>query len=187
MTLGGSPVVKQTPPPVEPGTGQSRLGAMHFGPRCVLPAGSIPRARPRPLRLAPLTSALPVGAVGDRHVRDRGHARRRSGLALPPLRRNGGRAARAPRSPARPRGGRSAPLRAHGDRLDQPASRRGSLVPVLAVLIYTVVMISYDEFVFHRPLRPVRDIHAPAAPPAATAWQRFLATWAHWCFVRELP
>lgn len=58
------------------------------------------------------------------------------------------------------------------------------LVPVLVVLICTVVMICYDEFVFHRRCgRFERFAHRLLTCGNGLA---FLA-WAHWCFVRELP
>lgn len=56
------------------------------------------------------------------------------------------------------------------------------LVPVLIVLIYTVVMICYDEFVFHRRCGRFETItHRLLTCGNCLA---FLA-WAHWCFVRE--
>jgi len=58
------------------------------------------------------------------------------------------------------------------------------LVPVLVILIYTVVMISYDEFVFHRRCGRFETFsHRLLTCGNGLA---FLA-WAHWCFVRELP
>jgi hypothetical protein len=57
------------------------------------------------------------------------------------------------------------------------------LVPVLVVLIYTVVMISYDEFVFHRRCGRFETFtHRLLTCGNGLA---FLA-WCHWCFVREL-
>jgi hypothetical protein len=54
------------------------------------------------------------------------------------------------------------------------------LVPVLVVLIYTVVMISYDEFVFHRRCGRFETFtHRLLTCGNGLA---FLA-WAHWCFV----
>ncbi len=56
------------------------------------------------------------------------------------------------------------------------------LVPVLVVLIYTVVLICYDEFVFHRRCgRYETFTHRLLTCGNGLA---FLA-WAHWCFVRE--
>src|SRR5439155_20901691 len=58
------------------------------------------------------------------------------------------------------------------------------LVPVLVVLIYTVVMICYDEFVIHRHCGRIETFtHRLLTCGNGLA---FLA-WAHWCFVRELP
>jgi hypothetical protein len=58
------------------------------------------------------------------------------------------------------------------------------LVPVLVVLIYTVVMVCYDEFVFHRRCGRLETFtHRLLTFGNGLA---FLA-WAHWCFVRELP
>ena len=55
------------------------------------------------------------------------------------------------------------------------------LVPVLVVLVYTVVLISYDEFVFHRRCGPFERLtHRLLTFGNGLA---FLA-WAHWCFVR---
>lgn len=56
------------------------------------------------------------------------------------------------------------------------------LVPVLVVLIYTVVMICYDEFVFHR--RCARFETFTHRLLTCGNGLAFLA-WAHWCFVRE--
>ncbi|HZY88459.1 MAG TPA: hypothetical protein VFE78_26715 [Gemmataceae bacterium] len=58
------------------------------------------------------------------------------------------------------------------------------LVPVLVVLIYTVVVICYDEFVFHRRCGRFETFtHRLLTCGNGLA---FLA-WAHWCFVRGLP
>jgi hypothetical protein len=58
------------------------------------------------------------------------------------------------------------------------------LVPVFVVLIYTVVMICYDEFVFHRRCGWFETLtHRLLTCGNGLA---FLA-WVHWCFVRELP
>ena len=58
------------------------------------------------------------------------------------------------------------------------------LIPVLVVLIYTVVMICYDEFAFHRRCgRFEKFTHRLLTFGNGLA---FLA-WVHWCFVRELP
>ena len=56
------------------------------------------------------------------------------------------------------------------------------LVPVFVVLIYTVVMICYDEFVFHRRCGRFESFtHRLLTCGNGLA---FLA-WAHWCFVRD--
>ncbi len=56
------------------------------------------------------------------------------------------------------------------------------LIPVLAVLIFTVVLICYDEFIFHR--RRCRRfetiLHRLLVFGNGTAWM----AWAHWCFVK---
>jgi hypothetical protein len=60
------------------------------------------------------------------------------------------------------------------------------LVPVLVVLIYTVVVICYDEFIFHRRCGRFETFtHRLLTGGNALA---FLA-WAHWCFGRaaDLP
>ncbi len=57
------------------------------------------------------------------------------------------------------------------------------LVPVLVVLIYTVVMICYDEFVFHRRCGRFEAFTHRLLTCGNGA--TFLA-WAHWCFAREL-
>ena len=57
------------------------------------------------------------------------------------------------------------------------------LLPVLVVLVYTVVLICYDEFIFHRRCgRFEAFAHRLLTCGNGLA---FLA-WAHWCFVREL-
>jgi hypothetical protein len=54
------------------------------------------------------------------------------------------------------------------------------LLPVLVLLIYTVVLISYDEFVFHRRCARLETVaHRLLTFGNGLA---FLA-WAHWCFV----
>jgi hypothetical protein len=54
------------------------------------------------------------------------------------------------------------------------------LVPVLVLLIYTVVLISYDEFVFHRRCGRLETVaHRLLTFGNGLA---FLA-WTHWCFV----
>ena len=56
------------------------------------------------------------------------------------------------------------------------------LVPVLVVLIYTVVMICYDEFVFHRRCGRFETFtHRLLTGGNGLAF----LSWAHWCFVRE--
>jgi hypothetical protein len=58
------------------------------------------------------------------------------------------------------------------------------LVPVLVILIFTVVVIAYDEFVFHRRCGRFETFaHRLLTCGNGLA---FLA-WAHWCFVRQLP
>ena len=58
------------------------------------------------------------------------------------------------------------------------------LVPVFVVLIYTVVMICYDEYVFHRRCGRFETLtHRLLTVGNVLA---FLA-WVHWCFVREFP
>ena len=56
------------------------------------------------------------------------------------------------------------------------------LLPVIAVLIFTAVLIAYDEFVFHRRRCGRREtvFHRVLVFGHATA---FFA-WAHFCFVR---
>jgi hypothetical protein len=55
------------------------------------------------------------------------------------------------------------------------------LVPVLVVLLYTVVLVCYDEFVFHRRCGRFEMLtHRFLTVGNGLA---FLA-WAHWCFVR---
>ena len=49
------------------------------------------------------------------------------------------------------------------------------LMPVLIIVMATVVMISYDEFVFHRRIQPHRDVHAqvvdPRQRPGVPGWR----------------
>jgi hypothetical protein len=55
------------------------------------------------------------------------------------------------------------------------------LLPVLVILIFTVVLICYDEFVFHRRCNRFESLtHRLLVFGNGLA---FLA-WAHWCFVR---
>jgi hypothetical protein len=57
----------------------------------------------------------------------------------------------------------------------------GFLVPVFLLVIVTVVLISYDEFVFHRRCGRLESLfHRQLTLGNALA---FLA-WVHWCFVR---
>jgi hypothetical protein len=57
------------------------------------------------------------------------------------------------------------------------------LIPVMVVVLFTTVLICYDEFVFHR----------KRCGPAETVLHRLLVlgngaawlAWSHWCFVRE--
>jgi hypothetical protein len=62
------------------------------------------------------------------------------------------------------------------------ASPNRFLLPVLAVLLFTVVMICYDEFVFHRKrCGPFETrLHRLLVFGNGTAW----LAWAHWCFVK---
>lgn len=57
------------------------------------------------------------------------------------------------------------------------------LVPVLVVVIFTVVMICFDEFVFHRRRCGVYEtiLHRLLVFGNGLAW----LAWVHWCFVRE--
>ncbi|HEX3358583.1 MAG TPA: hypothetical protein VHS31_16530 [Tepidisphaeraceae bacterium] len=56
------------------------------------------------------------------------------------------------------------------------------LLPVIAVLIVTVILICYDEFLFHcRCGRLEQALHRMLTIGNALAW----FAWAHWCFVRE--
>lgn len=56
------------------------------------------------------------------------------------------------------------------------------LLPVLGVLIFTVVMICYDEFIFHRKRcgRYETFLHRLLVFGNGFAW----LAWAHWCFVK---
>ncbi|MGH7173429.1 MAG: hypothetical protein ACRELG_24355, partial [Gemmataceae bacterium] len=57
------------------------------------------------------------------------------------------------------------------------------LIPVLIVVLFTTVMICYDEFVFHRKRcgRYETLLHRLLVFGNAAAW----LAWMHWCFVRE--
>lgn len=57
------------------------------------------------------------------------------------------------------------------------------LIPVLIVVLFTTVMIGYDEFVFHRKRcgRYETLLHRILVFGNAAAW----LAWMHWCFVRE--
>jgi hypothetical protein len=58
------------------------------------------------------------------------------------------------------------------------------LLPVVAVLIGTVILICYDEFVFHRRCRRLENtLHRMLTIGNGLAW----FAWAHWCFVRGSP
>ncbi|MBN8226148.1 hypothetical protein JYK02_01345 [Corallococcus macrosporus] len=61
---------------------------------------------------------------------------------------------------------------------------RAFLLPVLVVLLWTVVLICYDEFVFHRRRCDGHEalLHRTLLAGHCAA---FLA-WAHFCFVREV-
>ena len=56
------------------------------------------------------------------------------------------------------------------------------LLPVLLVLLFTVVMICYDEFVFHRKRcgRYERFLHRMLVFGMGLAW----LAWSNWCFVK---
>jgi hypothetical protein len=58
------------------------------------------------------------------------------------------------------------------------------LVPVLAVVLFTVVMICYDEFVYHRKRCGAYEtlLHRLLVFGNGLAW----LAWVHWCFVREV-
>lgn len=58
------------------------------------------------------------------------------------------------------------------------------LVPVLVVVLFTTVLICYDEFVYHRKRcgRYETILHRTLVFGNGLAW----LAWAHWCFVREL-
>ena len=59
------------------------------------------------------------------------------------------------------------------------------LIPVIVVLLFTTVLICYDEFIFHR--RRCRTfetvLHRVLVFGNGTAW----LAWAHWCFARGGP
>jgi hypothetical protein len=57
------------------------------------------------------------------------------------------------------------------------------LIPVLIVVLFTTVMICYDEFVFHRKRcgRYETMLHRLLVFGNGAAW----LAWTHWCFVRE--
>jgi hypothetical protein len=57
------------------------------------------------------------------------------------------------------------------------------LVPVLLVVLFTAVVISYDEFVFHRKRCGAYEtfLHRLLVFGNGIAW----LAWMHWCFVRE--
>jgi hypothetical protein len=57
------------------------------------------------------------------------------------------------------------------------------LIPVLVVVLFTVVMICYDEFVFHRKRCGAYEtlLHRLLVFGNGVAW----LAWVHWCFVRE--
>jgi hypothetical protein len=59
------------------------------------------------------------------------------------------------------------------------------LVPVLVVLLFTVVAICYDEFVFHRKRcgRYETMLHRLLVFGMGIAW----LAWVNWCFVRGEP
>jgi hypothetical protein len=56
------------------------------------------------------------------------------------------------------------------------------LIPILVVLLFTVVLICYDEFVFHRKRcgRYETLLHRLLVFGMGVAW----LAWMHWCFVR---
>ena len=57
------------------------------------------------------------------------------------------------------------------------------LLPVLVVVLFTTVMICYDEFVFHRKRCGAYEtlLHRLLVFGNGIAW----LAWMHWCFVRE--
>jgi hypothetical protein len=57
------------------------------------------------------------------------------------------------------------------------------LVPVIVVLLFTVTLICYDEFIFHRRRcrRMETVLHRLLVFGNGAAW----LAWAHWCFVAE--
>lgn len=57
------------------------------------------------------------------------------------------------------------------------------LIPILIVVLFTTVMICYDEFVFHRKRcgRYETLLHRLLVFGNGAAW----LAWSHWCFVRE--
>ncbi len=57
------------------------------------------------------------------------------------------------------------------------------LIPVIVVVLFTAVMICYDEFVFHRKRcgRYETLLHRLLVFGNGLAW----LAWVHWCFVRE--
>ena len=59
------------------------------------------------------------------------------------------------------------------------------LLPVLVVLLFTVALICFDEFVFHtRRCKPIETLmHRFLVYGYGVAW----LAWAHWCFVRRIP
>jgi hypothetical protein len=58
------------------------------------------------------------------------------------------------------------------------------LIPVLLVLLFTAVLICYDEFVFHRKRCGAYEtvLHRLLVFGNGIAW----LAWMHWCFVREV-
>jgi hypothetical protein len=59
------------------------------------------------------------------------------------------------------------------------------LLPVIVVVLFTTVLICYDEFVFHRKRCGLYEtiLHRLLVFGNGLAW----LAWAHWCFVRDLP
>jgi hypothetical protein len=57
------------------------------------------------------------------------------------------------------------------------------LLPVLVVVLFTTVLICYDEFVFHRKRCGAYEtlLHRLLVLGNGVAW----LAWSHWCFVRE--
>ena len=59
------------------------------------------------------------------------------------------------------------------------------LLPIIVVVLFTTVLICYDEFVFHRKRCGTYEtvLHRLLVFGNGIAW----LAWMHWCFVRRLP